>query len=359
MMAMRALRVIADLQVGGVQRMMLRTLRGLRDAGVESEVCCQRARGALADTFESEGFPVHLVSFRSRLDLRALVRLRRLISEKGFDVVHAHQYQSNIAVNTACIGGVRARVINSYHSSLPVRNFTQALQLRLTRGVPSAFIAVSDAVREALLHHGVPAAKTHVIHNGVPLPPAPAPFPKRGHGEPVQLIYAGRFVSQKRLTLMLDVVKRCVERGIPVHCTMLGEGPIVGRIRRLAGQGRLEGAITLPGVTHDVPSWLAKSDLYISTSEREGFANALLECCAAGRGFIASDIPPHREMLGDSGAGFLVGDSPDAWADILEGLARDRSELERLGAAAFQRVQDFSEQATCQKLLDLYSKVLE
>lgn len=354
----RVLRVISDLQVGGVQRQMMRSARYLRQNGVETEICCQRETGPLRDDFEKAGFPVHFIPFKKRLDPKALWNLRRLGRRGGFHIVHAHQYQSNLAANVAFLGCRRVHIINSYHSVRPVYSGTQALQLKLTKCLPGAIIAVSEAVREPLLNLGVPRRRIVVIHNGVEVPSAPARFPEQLPQGPLQLLYAGRFVKQKRLEMLVDVIRACRDGGVPVHLTLLGDGPVVGRVKRRIREQGVSDQVRLEGVSHDVPGWLAKKDLYISVSEREGFANALLECCAQGRGFVASDIPPHREMAGNSGCGILVPDNLEEWVKTLKELEGDRSKVREMGRAAFERVQIFSDAATARKYLELYQRVL-
>jgi glycosyltransferase involved in cell wall biosynthesis len=354
----RVLRLISDLQVGGVQRMMLRTLRLLRGMGVESEVCCQKSEGPLAEKFREEGFPVHLIHFSSRLSPLALWKLRRFAIDGGFDIVHAHQYPSNIAANLAMLGCDRVRIVNSYHSFTPMRTRSQELQARWTSHLPHAIVAVSEAVRAPLLKVGIPSSRITIVYNGVAVPPDPAPLPAWKPGDPLRLVYAGRFVKQKRLDLLVDILKHCAERGIPFHATLLGDGPTRERIQAHVARYGLEGMIALPGVTHEVEDWLRRSDVYMTASEREGFSNALLECSAQARGFLASDIPPHREMLGGTEAGIVLDDRPDAWADAIGRLASDRSAVERLSRAAFERAREFSEENTAQKLLDIYRQIL-
>ncbi|MFW5864170.1 MAG: glycosyltransferase family 4 protein [bacterium] len=354
----RVLRIISDLQVGGVQRQMLRTAGYLRQWGVETEVCCQKYLGPLAKIYEEQNYQVHLIPFKTRMQPSALLALRKLAVQGNFHIVHAHQYQSCMGANYALFGNRRVKIVNSYHSFQPVHSASQSFQLRLTRGKASRFIAVSEAVKQPLLKAGIPDKKIVVIHNGVEIHGDPTPIPPRKADEPIRLLYAGRFVKQKRLELMLDVIERCAQREIPVHLTMLGDGPTFGRIARLINQRNLTPYIDTPGVSHEVPAWLEKSHLYLSTSEREGFANSLLECSAAGRGFVASDIPPHREMQNGTQCGILAPDDPDAYADALKDLAAHPEKIQTMGTAAFARVQEFSDENTARKYLDLYRDIL-
>lgn len=351
--------MIPDLQVGGVQRMMLQSILMARENGITTEVCCIKKRGDLAGEFEAAGIPVHVVSFASRLDPIALYKLRGLVTRGQYAIVHSHMYAAGMGANMALIGVRSTRIINSYHSQFPTSGKSQERMIRLTRQIPAAWIAVSDSVSDSLVRLGVPSDSIHVIHNGVPVPPEPSPIPSREKGESLELLWAGRFVKQKRLALIVEIIQRCKELGLPVHCTLLGDGPLYQPIDELVKAKGLGAWIALPGYSAEVNAWLRRCDLFLSASGREGFPNALLEACALGRGFIASDIPPHRELLGNSEAGYLAGDSIDDWLGILAFLTQDRRRVAQMGAKAHQLAKTYAIERSVSKLLALYDQVLK
>ncbi len=357
---LRALRVIYDLQVGGVQRQMLRSITGLRSLGVTCEVCCLRRRGALAETFEAQGFRVRCLGFRTRLDPLGMIRLRRLIRAGRFDVVHSHMYASNIAVDLALLGVSGVGIINGYHSTTPATNANQRRFMRWVRNLPHAYIAVGETVRDEILENGAPPEKVTVLHNGIAVPPAPDPLPARAPGEPLQLLWAGRYVTEKRMDVFVEVMARCRERGVPARVTLLGDGPKKPRIEEAIREMGLGEWIATPGVSHDVAGWLHRSDLYMTPSAREGFPNALLEACAAARGALASDIPTHRDALGaDGSVGILLpAEQPERWVDAIAALAADRARVAAMGAAAYERSKQFSIETACRKMRALYDKAV-
>jgi glycosyltransferase involved in cell wall biosynthesis len=64
----------------------------------------------------------------------------------------------------------------------------------------------------------------------------------------------------------------------------------------------------------------------------------VIEAMAHGVCVVASDIPPHRELLGDSGILVPVGD-PAAWAQALRTVADDPDTAHRLGARGRARIE--------------------
>ncbi len=354
----RVLRAIYDLQVGGVQRMMLRSMTALRGYGIETEVCCLRSRGELAEEVESMGFPVHSLEFTSRLDPRGLWRLRTIVKRAAFHIVHAHMYGANIAVNVALLGMKKIKIINNYHSIKPASTRRQELQIRYTSGRVDSFIAVSDTVRDFLISLGLPASKILIIHNGVPVPDSPREFTGQQPNKPLDLLGAGRFVKQKRIWFLVDVIDRCRAKEVPVRLRLVGDGPTKEQIVSMVKQKGLSGFVSFRDFTKDLSGLMETADLFVSSSEREGFANVLLEACAVGRGLILSDISPHRELIGESPAGIILGDDPEQWVETLQSLAHNRLRVYDMGREAYKVAQRFSLANVAAKLAELYQNVL-
>jgi glycosyltransferase involved in cell wall biosynthesis len=354
----KVLRVIYDLQIGGVQRMLLQSLPLLGEQGVESEICCLKKEGNLAEAFSKQGIPVHIIPFHSRLDPIGLVRLRRFILKNNFQIVHGHMYASNMAVNVALIGAGKVRVVNGYHSSHPFHSRSQERMAKWTGNIPDRFIAVSQSVKDALVQNGVDENRITIIHNGVIPPKQMTPVPEREPSDPLQLVWAGRFVKQKRVDMLVDLVRACTKEDIPVHLTLVGDGPSFQRMKKMIEDMELEKWITLSGWKEDIRPFIRSADLYVSASNREGFPNTLLEVCAEGRGFLVSDIPPNAEVLGSHHAGFLLGDNLSDWTRILKRLRENHKEIEALSHCAFEIGEIFSIEQTCRKTIGLYGELI-
>lgn len=353
---MRILRVIPTLDVGGVQRQMLLAFRGLARAGHECEVCCIDDRGEFADAFEKDGFRVHRVKFFARMCPVGLPRLRML--GRRFDVVHGHMYAANMAVDHAFLGmGRRPALVNGYHNQIVTANPKQAARIAATRHRPDAFVAVGESVAEALVELKIPRERITVVRNGVVGPDDPPPLPERRDGDPLHLLWMGRFVTQKRADFLVEVAAACRERGVPVHLTLLGDGPKFKATRRLIDERGVGDIVATPGVSRDVFGHLAKADVYVSASWREGFPNALLEACAARRPFIVSDIDPHREVLGARRAGRLLPAEAEAWASEIGELGSDRERLARMADEALAIGRECSMDEACRRTMELYERI--
>jgi glycosyltransferase involved in cell wall biosynthesis len=89
----------------------------------------------------------------------------------------------------------------------------------------------------------------------------------------------------------------------------------------------------------------------------EGFGLPPLEAMAAGIPVLASDIPAHREVLGDA-AVLLSPDDTDAWSSAMLRLAEDSELGPRLGGLGRTRAARFTWGRTARQTEAVYAEVL-
>lgn len=354
---MRVLRVIYDLQTGGVQRMILRIAAPLRAHGIELEVCCLRAEGAMAPAFREAGIPVHKIRFPGRLSPSGLWKLRRLARRGGYDLVHSHMYASNVAAVAALLGS-RIPVVNGYHSQTPFARPSQERMARLCATQTRGVVAVSSAVADAVAATGVHRDRIIVIPNGIQQAPELTALPPIGPGEPIRIAFIGRFVRQKRPFMALDIATLLREMAVPFQLTMVGDGPQAPAVRERVQELGLQEHVLFTGWASDVRPMLQTAHLYLSTSDREGLPNTLLEALSEGRGAVVADIGPNREVLADSGGGVLAGTEPADWAAAIAELAARPDRLHEMSRAAWRRAADFSIERTALRTAELYRSIL-
>jgi glycosyltransferase involved in cell wall biosynthesis len=85
-----------------------------------------------------------------------------------------------------------------------------------------------------------------------------------------------------------------------------------------------------------VPRLLAASDVYVQTSQREGFAFSLLEAMVQSIVPVVNDLPENIEAVGD--AGLVFGDEASL-VDALRALRDDQAERTSLGVRARGRAE--------------------
>ena len=107
----------------------------------------------------------------------------------------------------------------------------------------------------------------------------------------------------------------------------------------------------------EVAPLMSQATAYLFPSWYEGFGIPNLEAMAAGTALITSDIPVHREVVGD--AGLLVPPAePEAWAHAMESIVKDGTLRTELIAKGTQRVKQFSWEKTAQQTWEVLKSLV-
>jgi len=145
---------------------------------------------------------------------------------------------------------------------------------------------------------------------------------------PLRLLFIGRLSAAKNVDILIRALS-----GLPVECTVVGEGPERPRLEALARELGCEGRVRFTGglAFENVLEYYENSDVLVLASETEGWPKAIAEAMAFGLVCIGSDRGMVPEMLGE-GRGFVV---PPRDVEALHGLlARVAAEPDALGPMA-------------------------
>jgi glycosyltransferase involved in cell wall biosynthesis len=164
-------------------------------------------------------------------------------------------------------------------------------------------IAVSDATAGLLKQHGVDARKIRTVHNGYD--PKMIEHATDVQRNPFEIAAVGRVVKAKRLNTLLEAMSILARRNPPwwepFTCHIVGAGEALAGLRDdVARCGLNEHVVFHPRIERhgDVIRFLASIGLLVQCSSVEGFGIVLVEANAVGTPVLASDIPPHREVIG-------------------------------------------------------------
>src|SRR5580698_6461387 len=169
---MKVLHVITGLDAGGAEIQLALILKYTRH---ETDVVTLYNPGPVADLIRSGGTSVRDIGMRRNTEVSALLRLRSLIAEGRYDVVHTHLFRTQIYGRPAAWLAGTPVVLTTEHSI----GETHIERRRMSRPVQALYlgtelfsdmtIAVSAAVRDRMANWGIRDRKLTVIPNGVDL----------------------------------------------------------------------------------------------------------------------------------------------------------------------------------------------
>jgi len=242
----------------------------------------------------------------------------------------------------------------------PLNRWRRLVAGRVLRG-GDAVRTVSEGQRARVARElGIPAGRVCTVPVGVRFTPAEGP-PGRYRAalgaEPVEapvVLFVGGFRAAKNLPLWIETARRVAAEVPDVRFVLAGDGPEHAHVRaRAAVTGIAERVLFLGAVGHErLPEIYAAADVFLLSSDYEGFPRVVIEACLAGVPTVSTDSPGSCELLGE-GRGVLAprGDAAALAAGVTR-LLRDEPARRAMGEAARAHVRaTFGIEALVERLL--------
>jgi glycosyltransferase involved in cell wall biosynthesis len=306
---------------------------------------------------------------RSGFDPRTLARLAREVRDFRPDIIHAHDYKTNV------LGVLLGRwfglpVITTMHGyGLWDGRLTAYYQMdRWTLPRMDHVVAVSEDLYERLVTLGLPASRRSLVYNGIDADQ----FVRRCSTEQAKeraglagarwLIGAvGRLTAVKGYDRLIAAVDELLKRGLDVGLVVVGEGEERPRLEaQIAALGRAD-RVRLLGHRTDVMELYEAMDVTVLSSLHEGLPNVVLESMALGVPVVATRVGAVPQVIADGANGLLV--SPGSAEELARALVRlleDADGMRRLSEAGRETVKArFSFAARMDKIRAIYDALLE
>lgn len=263
------------------------------------------------------------------LFLGSLRLVLKLHARAKFDCIDAHFVYPDgfAAVLLGKVLGIPVSVsargtdINLYPSLRVVRSM-----IRWTLSEADEVIAVSKALKDAMIALGTDPGKIHVIPNGVDeerFKQVDQTEARRQLGLPVSaraLVSIGALIPSKGHNLLIQAFERIALRQPDLKLYILGEGPARSTLEALIERANLQDRVQLIGKrpNEELLHWFSAADISCLTSEREGWPNVITESLACGTPVVGTRVGGIPEILGSEDFGVLVDQTVESVANGLE-----------------------------------------
>lgn len=322
----------------------------------------ERARDAHVDYVE--------VSEQHSFDPRVWPRLRGLVADRQIDLVHSHDYKTNLLallLSKSC-GVAALSTVHGWTGHSPRERYLYYPADKRVLARFARLIAVSSDIARELTEHGATPERVTTVLNGIdhrqfkrdPKAIAGARASLNLHPDQIVIGGVGRLEPQKRFDLLLEAFAALYRRNPQLHLIIAGDGSLRQALEDQRHALGIGDGVTLTGHITDVTSLHHALDLFVQSSDYEGTPNAVLEAMAMETPVIATEAGGTGELVHDGIHGRII---PRGRVDkLMSAIASsllDPAASRRMLARARQRVEsELSFESRVRKVEAIYHELV-
>lgn len=296
---------------------------------------------------------------RIGLSFHLVRRVRALLGESDYDVVHYHEplvpalpitvLRFHRGANVGTFHAMARRNLGYYYGRPFLKRYFNRLH---------GMIAVSAPARDFVARYF--EGDYRIVPNGIDCSrfnPALEPIDSTRTPGRATLLFVGRLESRKGFPTLLEAYAAVRRQRNDVRLVVVGDGPMRWGYERQAE------ALGVPDVQFAgfvgaelIPRYYASADVFGSPATGgESFGIVLLEAMASGVPVMASAIPGFSQVVSHERDGLLLPPKqPEAWAAALHSLLDDPARRRDMGRAGVLKAQHYDWSRVVDEVLDVY-----
>ena len=313
--------VVLRLDVGGLERVVLRLLERLDRSRFTPIVVAIDGPGSLAPELGRIGVPLHLMPRRRGLDARLVFELARFFMRERVDLVHTHNPSPHLyGAAAAALAGkldvsrAKVPVVHTKHGRNTPDAPRKVLVNRLASRLTDRVVAVGhDTSRVILDIEHVDPSRVITIPNGVDpeefRPDRDAQAARRTLGVSPDSLVIGcvaRLALEKDHASLLRAFGLVRARLPEAELVLVGDGPLRPSLEGLAASLGLSQHVRFAGARPDIAALLPAFDVFALASRTEGLSLTLIEAAATALPIVATDVGGNAEVVVHGETGLLV-----------------------------------------------------
>lgn len=347
--------LLPDMGGGGAERVAVTLIKHFISKGYSVDLLLMKARGELLPLLPVEVVVSDLGAARVRDAVRPVASYLALARPAAMQISMWPLTVAGIVARMISRSG--ARIVVSDHAPLSkqygCRGFRHQQMLkwsiRLLYPRADARVVVAAATGKDLSQlSGLPQEDFEVIYNPVEVPregKADAEVEEMWGGARYRILNVGRLNPQKNHLLLLESFARITSH-FDARLIILGEGHLRQLLEKRAGELGIADRVVMPGFRLDPAPFYHSANLFVLSSDFEGYPLVLIEAMHCGLSIVSTDCPTGpAEILNQGEFGKLAptGDSFRLAEAMKDALGRPidpiklRRRAERLSSWAADR----------------------
>lgn len=298
------------------------------------------------------------------------VRGRALLKKESFDIINTH-----FALPTGPVGDALSRrtgipnVLSVHGGDLydpskktsPHRHKILRAWVRKLLYRADAVVGQSENTLGNIRRYFADDIATDCVSLGINRP-GPGEVSRRQYGltdDDIVLVTVGRLVARKAVDQLIEVMARLNQDN--AHLLVMGTGPLEAQLKAQAETLGVAGRVHFLGFVSEEEKFgvLRMADLFVTTSQHEGFGLVFLEAMACGLPVICYDFGGQTDFLATGRTGFLIElNEQDAFVAACRELGANPVERKRLGTDNVEQVEAYYIDRCAARYLAIFERVL-
>lgn len=250
--------------------------------------------------------------------IKTLRRVKKILREENYDIIQCNTAIASVVVRLAVIlNHSSERIVYMAHgfhfySEGPIVDWLIYYPIEKLFGrVTDSLILINE--EDYLLAQKKKIAKHRVLINGIGFdePIEEPKFSKRQkicEKRKVTFSYIAEINKNKNHVLLVDTLIELKRRGYEIECWFLGDGNLIQWWKQKIVELELENCIHFEGYQNGVYDYLVTTDIYLSSSLREGLGMNVIEALSCGVPVICYPNRGHKEIIIDGHNGYFASD---------------------------------------------------
>lgn len=315
------LHIINDLATGGAEKLVTDTVPLYNSKGIETDILLLNGRETpFMRQLKEAGYNVYDLGQGSTYN--PLLAFKIMPYLKKYDIVHVHLFPAQYWVALAKrLSFSKVKLVYTEHntSSRRMRKTVFRIIDPIVYKSYKKIICIANDVLTSLKNHiNIPENKIELIHNGVDVKKIrdAASLTKQcfyKDNDVQLLLQVSSFQGAKDQPTLIKALKFLPDN---IRLLLAGDGSRKEECIALVNKLDLAHRVLFLGIRMDVPQLLKTADIIVLSSKYEGLSLSSIEGMAAGRPFIASDVPGLSNIVGGAGILFPYADEKQLAMEI-------------------------------------------
>jgi len=291
--------------------------------------------------------------FRIPSDLLLIPSLGRALKKTKPDIVHAHQHGIMAGYWTLFHGVPMLATVHTSPAVTFYREFEKIIFKLLVFYKRIIVVGISKFNSEIIKKYWrLNDGYVRFINDGVNI----EDFYQKQH-EIFTFINVSRQDKNKNQSLILRSFARLLRENParPLKLILVGGGEAHEQLKEDTLKLRINEFVEFTGYVKNAKDYLAVSDVYVSSSHREGLSLSVLEGMASGLPVIATDAGGVRDLAQDNGI-LVADDDEDGMLAAMKKLLSDDELRLLMGKKSLEMVQSYSASVMAAKYAALYQE---